>query len=76
MPYLHRSKHHAVYVAGVNGALAKHPDLMEQYGRTDIVKVLENTDQFPDDIKTAIRNHGTRPLSPRFLTASQARSVE
>jgi len=55
---IHHDKHHAVYVAGVNGALAKHPDLMEKYGRTDIVKVLQNTDQFPDDIKTAIRNHG------------------
>ena len=67
MPYLHRSKHHAVYVAGVNGALAKHPDLMEKYGRTDIVKVLENTDQFPDDIKTAIRNHGGLTPPPKLL---------
>jgi len=54
---IHHDKHHAVYVAGVNGALSKHPEYVEKYGK-DIVKVLEHANEFPEDIKTAIRNHG------------------
>lgn len=51
---IHHDKHHAVYVAGVNGALAKHPE----FATTDIVKVCQQASKVPDDIKTAIRNHG------------------
>ena len=48
------SKHHAVYVAGVNGALSKHPE----FSKLDIVAVLKQTKDLPSDIKTAARNHG------------------
>ena len=48
------SKHHAVYVAGVNGALSKHPE----FEKLDIVAVLKQATDMPADIKTAVRNHG------------------
>ncbi len=51
------SKHHAVYVAGVNGALSKHPE----FSKLDIVAVLKQTKDMPADIKTAARNHGGWP---------------
>lgn len=51
---IHHDKHHAVYVAGVNGALAKYPE----FATGDIVKVCQEASKMPDDIKTAIRNHG------------------
>ena len=53
-----RSKHHAVYVAGVNGALSKHPE----FEKLDIVAVLKQAADMPADIKTAVRNHGAARL--------------
>ena len=55
------SKHHAVYVAGVNGALSKHPE----FSKLDIVAVLKQTKDMPSDIKTAARNHGGQHPRPR-----------
>ena len=54
-----RSKHHAVYVAGVNGALSKHPE----FEKLDIVAVLKQATDMPADIKTAVRNHGAGRLT-------------
>lgn len=52
---VHRSKHHAVYVKGVNDALAKHPHL-----DLDLVTLNKyaGTEKIPADIATAVRNHG------------------
>ena len=43
-----------MYVAGVNGALSKHPE----FEKLDIVSVLKQAKDMPADIKTAVRNHG------------------
>lgn len=53
---IHHDKHHAVYVKGVNDALAKHPDLKN----LDLVSLLKGvgTDKIPADITTPVRNHG------------------
>ena len=50
------SKHHAVYVKGVNDALAKHPELKD----LDLVTLNKyaGTDKIPSDIATPVRNHG------------------
>jgi Fe-Mn family superoxide dismutase len=51
---IHHDKHHATYVAKLNEALAKHPEL-ESRGLEDL---LRGIDQVPEDIRTAVRNHG------------------
>lgn len=53
---IHHDKHHATYVAGIKGAVSKHPELQN----VDIVSLLKDvgTDKIPSDITTAVRNHG------------------
>jgi superoxide dismutase len=55
------SKHHAVYVKGVNDALAKHPELKD----LDLVTLNKyaGTDKIPSDIATPVRNHGRWKVS-------------
>ncbi len=60
---IHHDKHHAVYVKGVNDALAKHPELKD-LDLASLVKAA-GTDKIPSDIATPVRNHGEeRPASP------------
>ncbi len=51
---LHHSKHHATYVAKLNEALDKHPEL----GERSLEDLLRNLENVPEDIRTAVRNHG------------------
>lgn len=51
---LHHKKHQQAYVDGLNAALEKHPALFA----TPLVKLLENLDAVPADIRMAVRNHG------------------
>lgn len=51
---IHHDKHHATYVTKLNEALAKYPDLPDQ----PIDELLKNLDQVPEDIRTAVKNHG------------------
>ncbi|MBI4232101.1 superoxide dismutase [Candidatus Peregrinibacteria bacterium] len=51
---LHYSKHHAGYVAKLNEALEKHPELMDK----PLTDLLSNLDAVPEDIRTAVRNNG------------------
>jgi superoxide dismutase, Fe-Mn family len=51
---LHHDKHHAAYVTGLNGALEKYPDLQKK----SVEELLKGINTVPDDIKTAVRNHG------------------
>lgn len=50
----HHDKHHAAYVAGLNAALEKHPEL----GSKTLEALLMDLNAVPDDIRTAVRNHG------------------
>jgi len=52
--YIHLNNHHATYVANLNKALEKYPDLQKQ----SIEQLLQNMDKLPADIQTAIRNNG------------------
>lgn len=56
------SKHHAVYVKGVNDALSKHPELKD----LDLVTLNKyaGTEKIPSDIATPVRNHGEWQLHP------------
>jgi len=53
-----------VYVAGVNGALSKHPE----FEKLDIVAVLKQAADMPADIKTAVRNHGAAQTYVFFMS--------
>jgi Fe-Mn family superoxide dismutase len=51
---IHHDKHHATYVEKLNAALEGHDDLKKM----DIVELISNLDQVPEDIRTTVRNNG------------------
>jgi len=51
---IHHDKHHAAYVTNLNAALEKHPELA---GKT-LETLLGDLNAVPEDIRTAVRNHG------------------
>ncbi|MGD0751777.1 MAG: superoxide dismutase [Anaerolineales bacterium] len=50
----HHDKHHAAYVSNLNAALEKHPELSSK----TLEALLMDLNAVPDDIRTAVRNHG------------------
>ena len=59
---IHHTKHHATYVAKLNEALEKHPSFAKATeGKPEmeiLAGILKNLDSVPEDIRTAVRNHG------------------
>lgn len=51
---IHHSKHHGGYVAKLNDALGKHPELQSK----SIEELLSDLNAIPEDIRTAVRNNG------------------
>ncbi len=51
---IHHSKHHAAYVAKLNGALEKYPDLQDK----SIENLIAGVSSIPADIQGAVRNNG------------------
>jgi Fe-Mn family superoxide dismutase len=51
---IHHGKHHAAYVSNLNAALEGHEDLQD----LSVEELLRGIDQVPNDIRTAVRNHG------------------
>ncbi len=51
---IHHDKHHAAYVTNLNSAIEKHPELA---GKT-VEALLKDLNAVPEDIRTAVRNHG------------------
>ncbi len=51
---IHHDKHHAAYVAKLNEALDKHPELKSK----SVEDLLTGINAIPDDIRGALRNHG------------------
>lgn len=51
---IHYGKHHQAYLNNLNAAVEKHPDLF----KLSIEQLLSNIKQVPEDIRTAVRNHG------------------
>ena len=50
---IHHGKHHQAYTDKLNAALEKHPEI-----ERPIEDMLKNLDSLPEDIRTAVRNHG------------------
>lgn len=51
---IHHDKHHQAYVTNLNAAIAKHPELASK----SLEELLSNLNAVPEDIRTAVRNHG------------------
>jgi len=51
---IHHTKHHQTYVDKLNAALEKHPELKTK----NVEELLQDLSKIPDDIRTAVRNHG------------------
>jgi Fe-Mn family superoxide dismutase len=51
---IHHDKHHAAYVNNLNAAIEKHPEL----GSKSLEALLSDLNAVPEDIRTAVRNHG------------------
>jgi len=51
---VHHDKHHQAYVANLNKALEDYPDLQEMA----TLELLSDLDRVPEEIRTAVRNHG------------------
>jgi Fe-Mn family superoxide dismutase len=60
---LHHDKHHATYVANLNAAIDKHPELADK-SALDLVKDLGSV---PDDIRTAVQNNGGGHVNHSFF---------
>jgi len=51
---IHHDKHHATYTSKLNAALEKYPRFFEM----TIENILCDLTQIPEDVRTAVRNHG------------------
>ncbi len=51
---IHHTKHHQAYLDKLNAALEKHPSVSER----PVEELLSNLAAVPDEIRTAVRNHG------------------
>ena len=60
---IHHSKHHQAYTNNFNAALEKHPELFEKSAE----EILANLNTVPNDIKTAVGNHGGGFLNHAFF---------
>lgn len=60
---LHHDKHHATYVANLNAAIDKHPELAAK-SAFELVKDLASV---PDDIRTAVQNNGGGHVNHSFF---------
>jgi len=56
---IHHDKHHAAYVNNLNAAIDKHPEL----GGKSVEALLSDLSAIPEDIRTAVRNHGGGTLN-------------
>ena len=60
---IHHTKHHQTYVDKLNAALEKHEDLQKK----SVEDLLRNLDAVPEDIRTAVRNHGGGHFNHSFF---------
>ena len=61
---IHHTRHHQTYVDKLNEALAKHPEIADK----KVEELLaDNLKIVPEDIKTAIKNHGGGHINHSFF---------
>ncbi len=60
---IHHTKHHQAYVNNLNAALEKHPEIADK----PLEELLAAIDTVPEDIRTAVRNHGGGHMNHSFF---------
>jgi Fe-Mn family superoxide dismutase len=65
---IHHDKHHAAYVTNLNAALDKHPELASK----SLEALLMDLNAVPEDIRTAVRNHGGGTCNHDFFWSVMA----
>ena len=69
---IHHTKHHQTYVDKLNKALEKYPKLQKNSAE-DLIKNLE---VIPEDIRTAVRNHGGGHVNHSFFWQILKKGIE
>ena len=69
---IHYTKHHQAYIDKLNKALEKYPKLQKNSAE-DLIKNLE---VIPEDIRTAVRNHGGGHVNHSFFWQILKKGVE
>lgn len=60
---IHHTKHHQAYIDKLNEALAKHPEIAD----IPVEQLLADLSRVPEDIRTAVRNHGGGHVNHRLF---------
>ena len=60
---IHHTKHHQAYVDKLNAALEGHSELQKQ----TVEELVRNINRIPENLRTAIRNHGGGHLNHSFF---------
>jgi len=60
---IHHDKHHAAYVANLNAAIEKHPELASKSAE----ELIADLSSVPEDIRMAVRNHGGGHVNHTFF---------
>jgi len=60
---LHHDKHHVAYTTKLNKAVEKHPELFEKPAE----ELIADLESVPEDIRTAVRNHGGGHVNHAFF---------
>ena len=69
---IHHGKHHQAYVDKLNKALEKYPKLQSKNAE----ELIKNLDVIPEDIRTAVRNHGGGHVNHSFFWETLKKGVE
>ena len=69
---IHHTKHHQTYIDKLNKALEKYPKLQKNSAE-DLIK---NLDVIPEDIRTAVKNHGGGHVNHSFFWQILKKGVE
>ena len=68
---LHHTKHHQAYIDKLNAALEKHLGLRNK----KVSELLKDLNKVPEDIRTAVRNHGGGHFNHSFFWKTLKRDV-
>ncbi len=73
---IHHSKHHQTYIANLNAALEKYPELFEK----SVEDLLINLEDIPESIRVAVRNggggHANHSLFWKIISPNKSKNPE
>ena len=69
---IHHTKHHQTYIDKLNAALEKYPELQNKSAE----ELIKDLNKIPEDIRTAVRNHGGGHVNHSFWWPLLKKGVE